>query len=58
MVAEGSRKITAARMPGEEKGFRDEKAANTMAMHEPAPATAASDEAANISFRRIVGLQL
>src|ERR1043166_2210233 len=52
IVASGNRKVDKTSRPGLDKACR-EKTTSTSAMHEPAPATAASREASTTSFNRI-----
>jgi hypothetical protein len=54
----GSTRVEAASRPGFEIGFRDEETVSTIATHDPAPASAASDEAAATSFKRIDSIPL
>ena len=56
--AGGSNKVKATSKPGLEIGLREEKTVRMIAMHEPAPANAASNAAINTSFRRMGSLPL
>jgi hypothetical protein len=55
-AAAGSKKVKHTSKPGLEMGFSEEKAVRMIAMHEPAPAAAATNAAINTSFRRMRSL--
>jgi hypothetical protein len=53
IAAAGSRNVAPTSKPGFATGLSEEKTTCKMAMQEPAPASAASDEAPITNFRRI-----
>src|SRR5438128_12681164 len=53
-AATGKTKVEIAKGPGEESGLSDANTPRMMAIEAPAPTTAASSEAINTSFRRIL----
>src|SRR5216684_608843 len=54
IAATGSVYVETTRNPGDESGLSDANTPRMMAIEAPAPTTAASSEAINTSFRRIL----
>src|SRR6185437_3942643 len=58
IAAIGTRSVPIATRPGWPTGLKDEKTPNTMAMHEPPPSSAESNDTPNTNFGRMTVVPL